>query len=109
SDDALAPELDVAPQAGTRALNTEENAAQKEDLLELHLIPLRAKESGDVQPLYDVSGGAASRVHLVGETGQWFDALKQGTVPFNIPPAVWMALLDGSGWATEGPGGGNAH
>ncbi|MBX3013995.1 MAG: hypothetical protein KF832_20915 [Caldilineaceae bacterium] len=47
-----------------------------------------------------------------GATGLWIDAIKdaaQRQQPFNMPPHVWMTLLDESGWATEGPGGGVAH
>lgn len=47
-----------------------------------------------------------------GETGLWIDVIKvaaQRKQRFNMPPEVWMALLDGSGWATEGPGGGSTH
>ncbi|MEZ4860492.1 MAG: hypothetical protein R3C14_04270 [Caldilineaceae bacterium] len=47
----------------------------------------------------------------VGDTGLWIDAVKEAAASgqsFNMPPAAWMALLDGSGWATEGPGS-NAH
>lgn len=44
----------------------------------------------------------------VGQTGLWIDAIKETTQDFNMPPEVWMALLDGSGWAVEGPGL-NAH
>ncbi|CAN5676726.1 hypothetical protein BH10CHL1_BH10CHL1_27850 [soil metagenome] len=46
-----------------------------------------------------------------GETGLWIDALKakKGTgQPLTMPPAIWAALLNSNGWATEGPGG-NAH
>ncbi len=43
-----------------------------------------------------------------GTTGLWIDAIKEAKIPFNMPPQVWMALLDGSGWAIEGPGA-NAH
>lgn len=55
---------------------------------------------------------ARSGERKVGDTGLWIDAIKaaaQRKPGFNMPPQVWMALLDGSGWATEGPGGGNAH
>ncbi len=44
----------------------------------------------------------------LGSTGLWIDALKAGHAGFHVPPVVWMALLDGSGWAVEGPGS-NAH
>jgi hypothetical protein len=51
--------------------------------------------------------------HKAGETALWIDAIKtaaQRKQRFNMPPEAWMALLDGSGWATEGPGGGaHAH
>ena len=43
-----------------------------------------------------------------GTTGLWIDAIKDAKISFNMPPQVWMELLDGSGWAVEGPGG-NAH
>lgn len=49
--------------------------------------------------------------YQVGTTGLWIDAIKaaaQQKQSFNMPPQVWMALLDGSGWATEGPGA-NSH
>ncbi|MEZ4673757.1 MAG: hypothetical protein R2932_05865 [Caldilineaceae bacterium] len=45
----------------------------------------------------------------IGETGLWLDAVKGQANHFNMPPQVWMALLDGSGWAVEGPGGVISH
>lgn len=51
---------------------------------------------------------AAPVSRSVGETGLWLDAVKESKQSFNMPPAVWMALLDGSGWAVKGPGS-NAH
>jgi len=100
----LAPELDVVPRASTRDLD---NSAG--EVLELHLRPLRAEPGAGPQPVHDMAGGAEHKARRVGDTGQWFDALKSSGAAFNIPPEVWKALLDGSGWATEGPGGGNAH
>lgn len=44
----------------------------------------------------------------VGDTGLWIDAVKQDRRGINMPPEVWMQVLDGSGWAVEGPGY-NAH
>lgn len=104
-EEKLAPELDVAPKAGTRDLDS-----PSEEILELHLRPLRTEPGSGPVPAHDMGGSAANRARRVGETGQWFDALKSSGATFNIPPEVWMALLNGSGWATEGPGGGaNAH
>ncbi|MCX6050529.1 MAG: hypothetical protein NT075_36010 [Chloroflexi bacterium] len=51
-------------------------------------------------------------VRKVGETGLWIDALKakKGSgQPLTMPAEIWTALLNSNGWATEGPGGGNAH
>lgn len=48
----------------------------------------------------------------LGDTDLWGDLIKAAAKEQQniiLPPSVWMALLDGSGWATEGPGGGNAH
>jgi len=53
-------------------------------------------------------GNATEITRAIGTTGLWIDALKAGQESFHVPPAVWMALLDGSGWAVEGPGS-NAH
>lgn len=47
-----------------------------------------------------------------GATGQWIDAIKNAIAngaQFNMPPQVWMEFLDCSGWAIEGPLGGNTH
>jgi uncharacterized protein len=107
AEDKLAPELAVLPQAGTRGVATDPTAE-----LELHLRPLKGSAESGVVPSYDLggpSGGSAGPKRRVGDTGLWIDALKNNGATFNIPPAVWMALLDGSGWAVEGPGGGNAH
>jgi len=52
--------------------------------------------------------GLAMLERKAGATGLWIDAIKESKGCFNMPPAVWMALLDGSGWAIEGPGA-NAH
>ena len=60
----------------------------------------------------DPNSGIAASQRQVGATGLWIDTLKaavQAKQKFNVPPDVWMALLDGSGWATEGPGGGAPH
>lgn len=56
----------------------------------------------------DHQSGIATLERKAGATGLWIDAIKEATGCFNMPPQVWMALLDGSGWAIEGPGG-NAH
>lgn len=59
----------------------------------------------------DPNSGIAASQRKVGATGLWVDAIKaavQAKQKFNVPPDVWMALLDGSGWATEGPGA-NTH
>lgn len=48
----------------------------------------------------------------LGDTELWGDLIKAATKEQQnivLPPSVWMALLDGSGWATEGPSGGIAH
>lgn len=58
-------------------------------------------------PLDDRSG-LATLERKAGATGLWIDAIKEAKGGFNMPPQVWMALLDGSGWAIEGPGI-NAH
>lgn len=47
----------------------------------------------------------------VGETDLWIDLVKDAVKQHQnvtLPPSVWMALLDGSGWAIEETGG-NAH
>ncbi|MEZ4736374.1 MAG: hypothetical protein R3E79_55515 [Caldilineaceae bacterium] len=47
----------------------------------------------------------------VGETDLWIDLVKDAVKQHQnvtLPPRVWMALLDGSGWAIEETGG-NAH
>lgn len=46
----------------------------------------------------------------VGAAEPWIDLIKSAVdgQPLSLPPNVWMALFDGSGWATEGPGA-NTH
>lgn len=56
----------------------------------------------------DHQSGIATLERKAGATGLWIDAIKEAKGGFNMPPQVWMALLDGSGWAIEGPGI-NAH
>jgi hypothetical protein len=55
--------------------------------------------------------GMAAVERKIGETGLWLDAIKAvaDKQHFYMPPEAWMPLLDGSGWATEGPEGGIAH
>ncbi len=102
AEDRLAPELAVAPKAGSRGLDDSSTVE-----LELHLRPLKGSTESGVVPSYDLggpSGGSAGTKRRVGDTGLWIDALKNNGATFNIPPRVWMELLDGSGWAVEGPG-----
>ncbi len=108
AEDRLAPELAVASKAHQRGATVEPAAVE----LELQLRPLKGSTDSGVLPSYDIggpSGGSAGTKRRVGDTGLWIDALKNNGATFNIPPLVWMELLDGSGWAIEGPGGGNAH
>ncbi|MCB0108914.1 MAG: hypothetical protein KDE53_23495 [Caldilineaceae bacterium] len=116
----LAPELDVVPRASTRSLSTASEDSSPEstshkspkEVLELHLRPLRSQSTAGPAPVHDMGGSGTPPARRVGETGQWFDALKRDGargIAVNIPPTVWMALLEGSGWATEGPGGAHAH
>lgn len=57
---------------------------------------------------YIRSRSTAAVSRSVGETGLWLDAVKGDKRGINMPPEVWMMLLDGSGWAVEGPGN-HAH
>ncbi len=78
----------------------------------IHVPEIAMAEESTGQWLRLKGANAKSVARRVGETGLWIDAIKaaaQRKPGFNMPPQVWMALLDGSGWATEGPGGGNAH
>ena len=57
------------------------------------------------------------KTQKLGATGLWIDAIKaaaatsalEGGPVFAVPSEIWTVLLDAGGWATEGPGGGNAH
>lgn len=81
-------------------------------------------------PELTIAAGDAMQAHVDGEavagngnaqklgaTGLWIDAIKAAAATsaqekgpvFAVPAAIWTVLLDAGGWATEGPGGGNAH
>ena len=77
----------------------------------------------DVQIVQDAKGNARMRLtevkeglalppieHPLGAVDDQIDALiPSGQLEGRpLTPKEWMALLDGSGWTTEGPGG-NAH
>lgn len=64
-----------------------------------------------LQTLHDEEKGKAVK-RKVGDTGLWIDLVKaaiQEHQNVTLPPNVWIALLDGSGWAMEGPIGGHTH
>ncbi len=78
----------------------------------VHIPDIEMATEGTGQWIRLQGANAESMERKVGDTGLWIDAIKAAArrkPGFNMPPQVWMALLDGSGWATEGPGGGNAH
>lgn len=57
-----------------------------------------------------LAGGAPPVTYPIADTDQVLDAIKVVAQQKGyLTPAEWLVLLDGSGWATEGPGGGNAH
>lgn len=63
-----------------------------------------------LQTTQDAEKGKAAK-RKVGDTGLWIDMVKAAIKEHQnvtLPPNVWMALLDGSGWAIEETGG-NAH
>lgn len=71
-----------------------------------------------VMPTGETKG--ASEVAItqdLGATGLLIDAIKasanvtagQNDPVLAVPPDIWTVILDASGWATEGPGGGFAH
>jgi len=108
TEGALAPELAVVAKTNRRGMAADPATAD----LELHLRPLKSAAGSGVLPSFDLGGPSSEQSgpkRRVGDTGLWIDALKNNGATFNIPPTVWMALLDGSGWAIEGPGGGVAH
>jgi len=102
-------------------LDSESVAALDDQFLRyVEMLPTNGVAVPDIEMAEDSTGqwmrlrgvGTKSVERRVGDTGLWIDAIKaaaQRKPGFNMPPQVWMALLDGSGWATEGPGGGNAH
>ncbi|MCE7989417.1 MAG: hypothetical protein DYG89_50335 [Caldilinea sp. CFX5] len=77
------------------------------------LADLQQPEAGllDLQAPEGEWNGKRSK-RKVGATESWIDLIKaavRSQDAITLPPNVWMALFDGSGWATEGPGGGIAH
>lgn len=77
------------------------------------LIDLQQSEAGwiELQAPHDEWNGKRSK-RKIGDTEPWIDGIKamvRGNDAITLPPSVWMALFDGSGWATETGGGANAH
>ena len=100
---AVVPELTVATAESTRSVDGDtENTVS-----ELRLHHPQTNMTPPAGQTRSIDGAGKGR--RVGDTGLWIDAIKASNAPFNMPPDVWMSLLDGSGWAVEGPGGGVAH
>jgi hypothetical protein len=70
------------------------------------LADLQQPEAGllDLQAPQDEWNGKRNK-RKVGAAEPWIDLIKSAVdgQPITLPPSVWMALFDGSGWATEGP------